>query len=172
MQNIYFYSIFVLLIVQRISELLISKRNEKRLRNIGAIEYGRGHYKYIVSVHVLFFVFMIAEYLFKSPEQLSMWNYVLILVFIILQILRYWVIMGTLGKRWTTGIFVIPEEIPIRKGLYKYIHHPNYIIVILELMTIPLMFNLFFTAAVISVLNAVVLKERIKEENKALGYRS
>ncbi len=156
------------MIIQRITELAISKRNEKWLLSQGAVEYGKEHYKFIVIMHTLFFVSLIAEYNFKSVHSdLNIINYLFLVFFIILQTARVSVIR-TLGKYWNTRIYRIEGSELVRSGLYGYFKHPNYIIVSLEILSFPLIFNLYYTAIIFTVLNAIILTVRIKTENNAL----
>ena len=167
-----FAIVIAIVIAQRLGELVIAKRNEVWLRANGAIEHGKSHYKLIVLLHTLWFVSMLVEYWYNNglvEIELTTFNYVLLGVFAVLQLLRVWV-LASLGKYWNTKILVIPNARLVAKGPYKFIKHPNYVVVILELLVLPLAFNLTITAALFSVLNAAVLYVRIKEENKALGY--
>ena len=168
-----FFAIVIgIVILQRLGELIIAKRNEVWLRANGAIEYGKLHYKFIVMLHTLWFVSMLIEYWYRNglvEIKLSMFNYSLLGIFAVLQLMRVWV-LTSLGKYWNTKILVIPNAQLVAKGPYKFIKHPNYVVVVLELLVLPLAFNLIITAALFSVLNAAVLYVRIKEENKALGY--
>lgn len=164
-----FIVIIALVALQRLMELVIAKDNEKWLRAQGAIEYGKSHYKYIVALHTLWFVSMLVEYTLRRDVKLTNVSVVLVGVFILLQGVRVWT-LSSLGKYWNTKILVVPNAQLVRKGPYKFLKHPNYIVVILELLVLPLAFHLIITAALFSVLNAAVLYVRIKEENKALGY--
>lgn len=164
----FFYVIISIVILQRLVELIIAKRNEKFLISAGAVESGKEHYKFIVLLHTLFFISMIAEYNFRGRyEEFNIINYLFLVFFIILQILRIW-ILKSLGKYWNTKILRIPDLQLIKTGPYKYFRHPNYIVVICEIFTIPMIFNLYCTAIIFSLLNAVMLTVRIKVENKAL----
>ena len=163
-----FYIILSIIIIQRLTELVIAKRNEKWLRKQGAVEYGQEHYKYIVLLHTMFFVSMLIEYNFRERHlDFSVINYLFLVIFILLQIMRIWVLIS-LGKYWNTKILRIPDSELISKGPYRYFKHPNYIIVVCEIFVIPLIFDLYYTSVIFSVLNAVMLKVRIKEENKVL----
>lgn len=163
-----FYILISLVILQRIAELYISKKNEKWLRENGAIEYGQGHYKVIVMLHSLFFISLIAEYNISGRySELNIFNYLFLVFFILLQIMRVWV-LNSLGKYWNTKIFRIHGSDLISAGPYKYFKHPNYIVVVCEIFTLPLIFNLYYTAVIFSVLNAIVLFARISTENKIL----
>lgn len=111
---------------------------------------------------------MIAEYNLKPVHsKFDVINYLFLVFFIILQTARISVIRS-LGRYWNTRIFRIEGKDLIKTGLYKYFRHPNYIIVICEIFTVPMIFDLYYTAIIFSVLNAVVLSVRIKEENRIL----
>ena len=162
-----FFIIFItVVIVQRISELILAKKNEKYLKSNGAVEYDKKGYKYIVLMHNLFFISVITEFVFLGRQLNEYWQ-VLLIIFICTQVLRYWAIF-TLGKRWNTKILVLPNTEPIRSGLYKHLKHPNYIAVIIEIVIIPLLFSCYYTAVVFSILNLIVLQRRIRIEEEAL----
>jgi methyltransferase len=150
------------LIFQRFTELYISKRNEKWLLSQGAIEYGREHYPYIVALHTLFIVSLIVEYYLTGGQPTS---YIFLLLFVLLLTFKYWV-LSSLGLYWNTKIYRVPGAVAVRKGPYKLFKHPNYVDVVLEIAIIPLVFHLYYTAVIFSVLNAIMLSVRIKVENK------
>src|ERR1035437_8235715 len=152
------------IVVLRIAELLLSKRNERWLLQQGAVEYGKKHYYLIVVMHILFIISLLLEYDILQPTEYS--TSFLILHFVLLA-LKAWVI-ATLGTFWNTKIFHNSAYPFVKNGPYKYIKHPNYIIVIAEIAVIPLIFHLFYTAVVFTLLNAIILSVRIAEENKAL----
>ena len=91
-----------------------------------------------------------------------------LIVYVILQVARVWVI-ATLGERWTTRIIILPGQPLVRHGPYRWLDHPNYLIVVAEIAVLPLVFGLPVVAAFFSVLNAIVLWVRIREENRALA---
>ena len=157
-----FIIFIVLLITQRFTELYISKRNEKWLLSQGAIEYGREHYPYIVALHTLFILSLIAEYYLTGGQPVS---YIFLLLFVLLLAFKYWV-LSSLGLYWNTRIYRIPGAVAVRRGPYKLFKHPNYVDVVLEIAMIPLVFHLYYTAIIFSVLNAIMLSVRIKVENK------
>jgi methyltransferase len=162
--------IFVLfisfIILLRIGELILSKRNERWLVKNGAIEFGEKHYPYIVSLHILFFISLIFEY---SRQQTPSYNILLIIIYLLLVAFKAWVILS-LGKFWNTKIYHIQNIPLIKKGPYKYFKHPNYAVVIAEIAVIPLAFHLYFTAIAFTLINMIMLYVRIKEENKVLQY--
>jgi methyltransferase len=158
----YFILFILFLVTQRLTELYISKRNAKWLLTQGAIEYGREHYPYIVALHTLFIVSLIAEYYLTGGQAIS---YTFLTLFILLLAFKYW-ILSSLGTYWNTRIYRVPGAIAVKKGPYKLFKHPNYVDVICEIAIIPLVFHLYYTAIIFSVLNAVMLSVRIKVENK------
>lgn len=155
----------ILLISLRLMELLISKRNEAWLRGLGAIEYGRGHYPSMIALHTSFLISLIVEFWIKPVKEFNVW---LLLLFIILTVLKV-VVVSSLGKYWTTRIYRVPGTPLITSGIYKYFRHPNYAIVVVEVLVIPFIFDLTYTAIIFSALNAAMLFIRIKEEEKALN---
>jgi len=157
-----FVVFIIFLITQRMTELYISKRNERWLLSQGAIEYGREHYPYIVALHTLFIVSLIVEYYLSGGQPMS---YIFLLLFILLLTFKYWV-LSSLGLYWNTRIYRVPGAIAVRKGPYKLFKHPNYVDVVLEIAVIPLVFHLYYTALIFSVLNAIMLFVRIRVENK------
>jgi methyltransferase len=159
------FILFILFIILlRTGELILSRRNEIWLLQNGAVEYGQKHYPYIVALHVLFIVSLIIEYSTKQTAFFSLFFLVLYLLFLAFKV---WVILS-LGKFWNTKIYHISDFPLIKNGVYKYVKHPNYLIVIAEIAIIPLVFHLYFTAIAFTVLNAIMLSVRVKEENKVL----
>ncbi|HMS63937.1 MAG TPA: isoprenylcysteine carboxylmethyltransferase family protein [Ignavibacteria bacterium] len=164
-----FYIVITFVVIQRLIELSIAKKNEKWMLSQGAVETGKEHYKFIVILHTLFIISMIVEYNLKSRYiELNFINYLFLVFFIILQAGRVWVI-SSLGKYWNTRILRIPGSELIRTGPYRFFRHPNYIIVICEIFTVPLIFNLYYTAAIFTILNLLILRIRIKTENNVLN---
>jgi methyltransferase len=164
----FFYITFTFLVVVRILELEISKKNEKWLIENGAIEFGKSHYKYIVLLHIFFYISLLVEFnIYANNIELKLFNYFLFGFTFILQVLRFSLIKS-LGKFWNTKIFRIPGTGLIKTGLYKRFNHPNYTIVIIEFVCIPLIFNLYISAITFSLINLILLSIRIKEENHAL----
>jgi len=153
---------FVILL--RIAELVLSKRNEKWLLQNGAVEYGKKHYPFIVALHTLFIISAVVEYSLRKTVSFSLF---ILFFFLILLAFKAWVIFS-LGKFWNTKIYRISHIPLVKKGPYNYLKHPNYLIVIAEIAFIPMIFHLYFTAIIFTLLNAIMLFIRIKEENKIL----
>lgn len=162
-----FYIVITFITIQRLLELAVAKRNEKWMREQGAVEVGQSHYKYIVFVHLLFFISLITEVLWMEKTLSSFWV-LLAVIFMLAQLGRIWVITS-LGKFWNTKILVLPKADVVLKGPYKFLKHPNYVIVALEFLVIPLLFEAYMTMVVFSVLNILVLTVRIPAEEKALS---
>ena len=162
-----FLLFLILIVLQRLSELVLAKRNEKIVRSEGAVEYDAGGYKVIVLLHTAFLVSFTAEY-FLLGRSLSPYWLPLICVFVFAQILRYWAIRS-LGKFWNTRILIVPGERLVTEGPYRYLKHPNYVSVTIEIAVIPLIFSCYITAAVFTVLNLLALRRRIRIEESALS---
>ncbi|MGM8211576.1 isoprenylcysteine carboxyl methyltransferase family protein [Virgibacillus sp. W0430] len=167
MENWFFVGIVLFIIGQRLTELHIAKRNEEWMKKRGGLEVGQKHYKWFIVLHTMFFITMILEVLYKTPAQLSI-NYFLLFIFCLTQVARIWCIQ-TLGRFWNTKIIVLPKVALIKKGPYKYVKHPNYIIVGVELFIIPLLFGAVWTALIFPLLHILLLTVRIPEENAALA---
>ena len=149
--------------LQRLLELRHSQRNERRMRASGAVERGREHHPFMVALHVLWLTSTLVE----GTVRESRLRRLPLALFLVVQPLRYWAILS-LGKHWSTRVLVVPGEKPISKGPYKYLSHPNYLVVVVEILTLPLIFGARITALVFSILNAILLSVRIKEEERAL----
>ena len=159
--------IIPLAILQRLVELQRAKRNGRKLRGRGAVEFGRDHYPAIVTMHTFWFVVMIAEIILLSRPINPFWP-VLLPIWLGAQGLRYWT-LRTLGERWTTRVFVLPGEKPVTGRPFNYLRHPNYVAVVVEILVLPLIFGCYITAIVFSLVNAVLLWIRIRAEER--GWR-
>jgi methyltransferase len=165
--NAYLLVVAVLLAAaQRLFELRLAQRNERRARARGAVERGKGHYPLIVGLHSLWLVSTLVEGLMRGPVFPVYWPAALAL-FLLVQPLRYWAILS-LSESWNTKILIVPGAKPVRSGPYRYLNHPNYVVVVVEILSFPLIFGAWITALVFTVLNAAVLGVRIREENRAL----
>jgi methyltransferase len=147
---------------QRIAELVLARRNTARLLTAGGVEFGRSHYLLIVALHV---AWLSGLWLLGRDRPVDP---VLLGVFVLLQVARIWVI-ASLGGRWTTRIIVVPGKGLVAKGPYRWLRHPNYLIVVLEIAVVPLALGLPLFAAVFTLLNTLVLWHRIRTENAALA---
>ncbi len=149
------------LVAQRLCELALSNRNTKKLIARGAQEFGAEHYPYMVCLHGSWLIVLV---IFGIGQSLSIWWLTL---FVFLQFLRVWIVYS-LGERWTTRIIVLREPL-VTKGPFGWLRHPNYLLVIAEMLTVPMIFDLPYVAAIFSALNAAMLTIRIGEEEAALA---
>jgi methyltransferase len=154
--------ILALVTLQRLGELWLSNRNTRRLLARGAHEVGAKHYPLIVAVHALW----LASLWWLAPGRPVSWFW--LAIYVLLQVGRAWV-MTTLGERWTTRIIVLPGAPLVKSGPYRFVNHPNYIVVAGEIAVLPLVFGFWDLAIIFALLNAAVLSIRIQEENKSLG---
>ncbi|GAA0459224.1 isoprenylcysteine carboxyl methyltransferase family protein [Alkalibacillus silvisoli] len=162
-----FILLIIYLIALRLLELAIAKSNARYQTERGAIVVKDQYYPLIVITHVLFFVSLTIESYVTHQFDQSL-PMVLFGVFIILQILRFWVILS-LGRYWNTKVVINPKSGGlVKKGLYKYIKHPNYWVVFFELLVIPLMFAAYITAVIFPAAHIFLMTKRIPLENEAL----
>jgi methyltransferase len=153
--------ILVLVTLQRLGELWLSNRNTRRLLAQGGHEVGAAHYPFIVAVHVLW---LAALWWFAPGRPIDgFW----LAMFVLVELARIWV-LASLGARWTTRIIVVPEAPLVRRGPYRFVAHPNYVVVVAEIAVLPLVWGLWQVALIFSALNAAVLYVRIRRENDAL----
>lgn len=153
--------LLILVTLQRAGELAWARRNTRRLKERGAIEVGAGHYRLIVLVHA---AWLLGLWVLARDRPLSPgWG----AAYLALQAARLWV-LASLGERWTTRIVVLPRAPLVRTGPYRFMNHPNYLVVAAEIAVLPLAFGLVRYALLFSLLNAAVLMVRIRAESQAL----
>lgn len=157
--------ILVLVALQRGGELIYAARNTVRIKQQGGVEFGHGHYPLIVLLHVSWLA-AIAAGIQRDPTVRTL----PLVLFVVLQALRLWIVV-TLGRFWTTRVISLPGAPLVDRGPYRYFHHPNYLVVVGEIATLPLVFGQVRTALVFSLLNLAILSWRIRVENEALEPR-
>ena len=155
------YLVLGLVTLQRLGELVLAEINTRTLLARGAKEAAPGHYPMVVALHAAWLIglWLLAPGRPVEPVWLGL--------FLVLQALRVWVI-ASLGRRWTTRIIVLPGASLVREGPYRYVAHPNYLVVIGEIVALPMAFGLLMLALVFSLLNGAVLWVRIRAESRAL----
>ena len=153
--------LLALVTLERLAELWLARRNTKTLMSNGAVEVAPGHYPLIVMLHALWLAGLWLLGWGKSLD--TVW----VMIFILLQVLRVWV-LATLGPRWTTRIIVQPGLPLVATGPYRLMAHPNYFVVVGEIAVLPLCLGLPWYALAFSIANAAVLTIRIRAENAAL----
>lgn len=153
--------------VERLAELLLSRRNARWAFAHGGGEAGRGHYPAMVVSHAGLLAGCLIEAQHRAFIALLGWP--MLAVVVASQALRWWCI-SALGRRWNTRVIVIPEAPLVRRGPYRWLRHPNYLAVTAEGLALPLVHTAWLTAACFAVANALVLAARLRVENAALGY--
>jgi methyltransferase len=158
--------LLLLATLQRLAELAIASRNTRALLAEGAYEVGRGHYPVIVFVHSAWLIALWVLVLTGGAE-FQLW---FAIAYLLVQGLRIWTLVS-LGRYWTTRIIVVPHAPLVRKGPYRFVRHPNYLVVVLEIALLPLALGSWPLAAVFTIANAGVLAWRIKVENETFSAR-
>jgi methyltransferase len=161
-----FYAVLAFVLLQRGGELALARANTARLLAQGAVEIDRAGYKWFVALHAAWLVVLAATVPAATPPR---WP--LLTLFFLLQAGRVWVI-ASLGRRWTTRLVVLPGAALVTRGPYRWLGHPNYLIVAAELAILPLAFDAIAVAVLVSAGNAVLLRRRIRIEQAALGIPS
>lgn len=160
-----FHIVLALVALLRLAELVLANRNTRALRERGAVEAGRGQYKYIVALHALW---LIALAQFVPADAAPHWFW--LALFAALQVGRAWVI-ASLGPYWTTRIVTLPQAPLIKRGPYRFLRHPNYLVVALEIPALPLAFGAWPIALIFGLANLALLAWRIRVEDMALANR-
>jgi len=158
----------VLLAAERLLELRVSSRNARRQLAAGGVEAGRGHYPAMVLFHAAFLAACALEPLaWPRPWPLAAALPALGAA-LLAQALRWWAV-ASLGGRWTTRVVVVPGAPPVTGGPYRWLAHPNYLAVALELLAVPLMGGAVYTAVAATLGNAALMAVRLPAEERALG---
>lgn len=157
--------IVALVALQRLGELVYARRNTRRLLAEGAVEVGAGHYPLFILLHGAWLLAL----LLAVPEDAPL-HWPLIGLFAALLAARVWTI-ASLGKYWTTRIITLPGAPLVKRGPYRFLHHPNYLVVIAEIAILPLAFGAWEIALVFSLMNLLLLRHRVRVEEAALSDR-
>jgi methyltransferase len=165
-----YYYLFILAIgVERLIELVVARRNATWSIAHGGKEFGRGHYPVMVSMHALLLVSCIAEVSDLHRPFIPWLGWPMFAVVVLGTVVRWWCVT-VLGRHWNPRLIVIPDAPLVRSGPYRWLHHPNYTAVVVEVAALPLIHSAWLTAFVFSIANALLLTVRIRAENTALGY--
>ncbi len=157
--------IVLLVAAQRLAELIYSRGNTRRPMAEGGIEHGASRYPLLVLLHA---AWLAALFFFVPPEAAVSW--LLIGAYLLLQAARLWVI-ASLGRFWTTRVITLPDAPLVKRGPYRWLRHPNYLVVAAEIAVLPLAFGAWELALGFSLANAVLLADRIRLEEAALAPR-
>ena len=162
-----FLSFVAALGMQRLFELRLSRRNERQMRQRGGREHAPETYRWIVTLHAAWFAAMLLEVFVGRRKFRPRLAALAFSVFATGQALRLTAIR-TLGWRWSTRVMTVPGEAPVQHGIYRYVRHPNYLGVELEILAAPLLHSAYLTSAVFGVANALLLHDRIRREEQTL----
>ena len=159
----------IVLAAERGLELIISRLNEIRIKKLGGREYGAAFTRVLIGFHACWFFSFGLEATAKGAKPLCS-PALLIAVFLLFQVWRYWCILS-LGRFWNTRIIVLPGADLVRAGPYRFFKHPNYAVVVLEVFVYPALFGCWATALLFGFSNIPVLRKRIRQEEAALEDR-
>jgi methyltransferase len=166
--RVLYSAVVAVVAVQRSVELAISRRHRLKLLARGALENGAGHYPWMVLLHATFLPACVLEvWVLRRPLVVPL-AVAAGAMLAAAQLLRVWVI-ATLGERWCTRVVVLPGAPPVTAGPYRWVRHPNYAAVVVEIAALPLIHSAWLTALAFSLANAVVLAVRIRVEENALA---
>ena len=154
-----------LVVLQRLGELLLARRNTARLLREGAIEIGAGHYPLFILLHGAWLATIAVSLRADTPIEPAP-----LALYLLLQLGRIW-ILATLGRYWTTRVITNPGTPLVRKGPYRFLRHPNYLLVALEIPLLPLVFDMVWIAVLFGLANLALLAWRIRLEEAALAPR-
>jgi len=160
------FALLLFVKLQRLAELVHARRNTQRLLAEGAIEIGADHYPIIVLLHVGW----LGSLWLWFADGLVAFDATAAIAYLLVQLLRFWV-MASLGRYWTTRILVPRQTALVRRGPYRFLKHPNYIVVVAEIVLLPLAFGAWPLAVIFSMLNAAMIAWRIHVEETSLAPR-
>ncbi|ORA15615.1 isoprenylcysteine carboxyl methyltransferase family protein [Mycobacterium asiaticum] len=164
-----YYVLIWAVVLERLAELVVSRRNAQWSFAQGGKEFGRPHYVVMVILHTALLVGCLVEPAVLHRPFLPWLGWPMLVVAVLCQGLRWWCITS-LGKRWNTRVIVLPHEPLVVRGPYRYLHHPNYVAVVIEGIALPLVHTAWLTAVCFTVANAALLYVRLRVENSVLGY--
>ena len=164
-----YYLLIVAVGIERLVELLVAKNNARWALAHGGKEFGRNHYPDMVALHTALLVGCIVEVWVVHRPFIPALGWPTLAVAALSQVLRWWCVT-TLGRRWNTRVITMPDSPLVRRGPYRWLHHPNYVVVVTEGLALPLIHAAWLTAIGFTVANALLLTVRIRVENSALGY--
>jgi len=162
-----FTGLVVLVGLERLAELVVSKRHAAWAFSRGGVERGQGHYPFMVLLHTGLLVGAVVEVWVADRPFFPALGWSMLAVVLLSQALRWWCI-ATLGHQWNTRVIVVPGLPLVRRGPYRLVPHPNYVAVVAEGLALPLVHTAWVTALVFTIANAALLAERIRVENQAL----
>ena len=164
----WYLALLALLGLERIGELILSRRNAAAALARGGIEVGQRHFQVMKALHTAFFVACAAEVVLLGRPFIPALALPMLVLVVLAQVLRYWAVL-TLGRRWNVRVLVVPGDPAVAVGPYRYVRHPNYLAVVIEGFAVPLVHTAWLTALAFTLANAALLRVRIRCEEQALA---
>jgi methyltransferase len=164
-----YYLLILAIGIERLAELIVSKRHARWAFANGGKEFGHNHYPVMVTIHAALLLGCVVEVWALHRPFIAWLGWPMLALVALSQALRWWCVR-TLGPRWNTLVIVVPQAPLVRRGPYRWLHHPNYVAVVVEGVALPLVHTAWVTAACFTLANALLLTVRIRVENAALGY--
>ncbi|MGH3555686.1 MAG: isoprenylcysteine carboxyl methyltransferase family protein [Mycobacterium sp.] len=164
-----YYLLILAVGIERLAELIVSKRHVRWAFAQGGKEFGRNHYPVMVTVHAGLLLGCVIEVWALHRPFVAWLGWPMLALVALSQALRWWCVT-TLGRRWNTRVIVVPRAPLVRRGPYRWLHHPNYVAVVAEGVALPMVHTAWLTATCFTLANALLLTVRIRVENSALGY--
>ena len=165
---IVYYALVVVIAVERLAELVVSRRHAVESLRRGGVESGQGHFPVMVALHTALLAGCLVETLVLHRAFLPALAWPMLTLVVAANVVRGWC-MVSLGPRWTARVIVIPGRPLVKAGPYRWFAHPNYVAVIVEGAALPLVGSAWITACTFTALNAVLLTVRVRCETRALA---
>lgn len=165
-----YYLLILAVGIERLVELMVAKRHARWAFAHDGREFGHAHYPVMVTIHAALLVNCVLEVWLLHRPFIGWLGWPMLAAVALSQGLRWWCV-ATLGRRWNTRVIVLPQAPLVRRGPYRWLHHPNYVAVVVDGLALPLVHTAWVTAIGFTLANAALLRVRIRVENSALGYR-
>ncbi len=164
----WYVALLVAVALERVAELVVSQRNAAWSRSRGGREFGRRHYPPMVALHTGLLVGCLVEVTAAGRPFVPALGWPMLALVLASQGLRWWCI-ASLGHQWNTRVIVVPGHALVARGPYRWLRHPNYVAVVVEGAALPLVHSAWLTALAFTVVNAALLRVRIRSEEAALA---
>jgi methyltransferase len=151
----------------RLGELIISRRNQRKMRSEGATRVAEPRFPWMVILHIAVFVAAGAEVIFLHRTFIPALAIAMFALFLLSNVLRWWV-MASLKSHWNVQVMDSARLGVVSTGPYRWVRHPNYVAVFVELVSLPLIYSAWITAIFAAIGNAWVLHNRLAVEDKML----
>jgi methyltransferase len=158
----------VLMVAERLAEVVLARRHTRWARAHGGVEFGRGHYPVMIALHVAFLAGIVVEVALTGGHFVPALGWPALAVVVLANVVRTWCVKA-LGRRWTTRVIVVPGMPLVRHGPYRRLRHPNYLIVVAEGIALPLVYGAWITALLFTAANTALLAVRVRTEDAALA---